>query len=101
MASLDRPDAPLLWTKADAFKFNWLWCNVTCYEPLVAETVDTPSLLAGALSSGFLDVSVLLRVKMMQMPVVRDSVARCPSLSPQAAFRAPCDAKRPILLSDL
>lgn len=46
IASADRPDVPLLWGKSAAAKFNWLYCNVTNFEPSFAETMDYPPLLS-------------------------------------------------------
>ncbi|KAF5835638.1 origin recognition complex subunit 2-domain-containing protein [Dunaliella salina] len=46
LASIDHVNAPLLWSKAMESKFRWLWVNATSFAPYIAETMDTPSILA-------------------------------------------------------
>jgi len=47
VASMDHVDAPLLWDKRTAARFNWLWQDATTYAPYVAEVTHLPSMLLG------------------------------------------------------
>lgn len=49
VASFDHVNTPLLWDKRLAARFNWLWHDVTTYEPYTAEVAAAalPSLLVG------------------------------------------------------
>ncbi len=47
LASMDHVNAPLLWDRRTAARFNWLYFDVTTYAPYHAEAQEMPSLLIG------------------------------------------------------
>lgn len=47
LASMDHVNAPLLWDRRTAARFNWLHFDVTTYAPYHAEAQEMPSLLIG------------------------------------------------------
>ena len=47
LASADHANAPLLWDKRTAGRFNWVFVDATTYAPYAAEARETPSLLVG------------------------------------------------------
>ena len=47
LASVDHVNAPLLWDRRTAARFNWLCFDVTTYAPYHAEAQEMPSLLIG------------------------------------------------------
>ncbi len=46
VASVDHVNAPLLWSKREAARFNWVWQSATTFAPYAIETSFTPQLLA-------------------------------------------------------
>ena len=46
IASVDHVNAPLLWSKREAARFNWVWQEATTFAPYVIETAHLPQLLA-------------------------------------------------------
>ena len=47
VASMDHVNTPLLWDKAAAARYNWLFLDTLTYAPHATEAVHLPSLLAG------------------------------------------------------
>ncbi|CAI9719487.1 origin recognition complex subunit 2-like [Octopus vulgaris] len=60
VASVDHINAPLIWDQMRYIKFNWLWCDVTTYEPYMEETAYENSLMVQ--QSGRLALSSLSHV---------------------------------------
>ena len=46
IASVDHVNAPLLWSKREAARFNWVWRKATTFAPYAVETSFAPQLLA-------------------------------------------------------
>ena len=46
-ASVDHVNAPLLWDRRTAARFNWAYFDATTYAPYQAEAQEMPSLLIG------------------------------------------------------
>jgi origin recognition complex subunit 2 len=46
IASVDHVNAPLLWSKREAARFNWVWQRATTFAPYHLETANVPQLLA-------------------------------------------------------
>lgn len=46
VASVDHVNAPLLWSKREAARFNWVWVAAATFAPYAIETSFTPQLLA-------------------------------------------------------
>ena len=46
MASIDHVNAPLLWSKREAARFNWVWQESSTFTPYALETANLPQLLA-------------------------------------------------------
>lgn len=46
IASVDHVNAPLLWSKREAARFNWVWQEATTFAPYALETSFLPQLLA-------------------------------------------------------
>lgn len=46
VASVDHVNAPLLWSKREAARFNWVWQEATTFAPYSVETAHLPQLLA-------------------------------------------------------
>ncbi|XP_070536327.1 origin recognition complex subunit 2-like [Ptychodera flava] len=60
VASIDHINAPLVMDQTKASRFNWLWCDVTTYDPYIEETSYENSLLVQ--QSGVLALSSLTHV---------------------------------------
>ncbi|XP_077993818.1 origin recognition complex subunit 2-like [Glandiceps talaboti] len=60
IASIDHINAPLVWDQTKSSRFNWLWYDVTSYEPYIEETSYENSLLVQ--QSGVLALSSLTHV---------------------------------------
>ncbi|XP_052822474.1 origin recognition complex subunit 2 isoform X2 [Octopus bimaculoides] len=60
VASVDHINAPLIWDQMRYIRFNWLWCDVTTYEPYMEETAYENSLMVQ--QSGRLALSSLSHV---------------------------------------
>lgn len=69
VASIDHINAPLIWDQARASSFNWLWYDVTTYEPYIEETSYENSLLVQ--QSGVLALSSLTHVLRSLTPNAR------------------------------
>lgn len=46
IASIDHVNAPLLWSKREAARFNWVWQEAATFAPYALETANLPQLLA-------------------------------------------------------
>ena len=46
IASVDHVNAPLLWSKREAARFNWVWRRATTFAPYATETSFAAQLLA-------------------------------------------------------
>ena len=46
IASIDHINAPLLWSKREAARFNWVWQEAATFAPYALETANLPQLLA-------------------------------------------------------
>jgi origin recognition complex subunit 2 len=46
IASVDHVNAPLLWSKREAAKFNWIYQKAVTFAPYAMETANDPQLLA-------------------------------------------------------
>lgn len=46
IASIDHVNAPLLWSKREAARFNWVWQESSTFTPYALETANLPQLLA-------------------------------------------------------
>ena len=51
LASMDHVNAPLLWDRRTAARFNWSYFDATTYAPYHAEAQEMPSLLIGRRSA--------------------------------------------------
>ena len=51
LASMDHVNAPLLWDRRTAARFNWAHFDATTYAPYHAEAQEMPSLLIGRRSA--------------------------------------------------
>ena len=51
LASMDHVNAPLLWDRRTAARFNWAHFDTTTYAPYHAEAQEMPSLLIGRRSA--------------------------------------------------
>ncbi|CAB4005847.1 origin recognition complex subunit 2-like [Paramuricea clavata] len=60
IASIDHIHAPLIWDQSQMGRFNWLWYDVTTFEPYTEETSYENSLLVQ--QSGSLALSSLIHV---------------------------------------
>lgn len=60
IASIDHIHAPLIWDQTQCGRFNWLWYDVTTFEPYTEETSYENSLLVQ--QSGSLALSSLIHV---------------------------------------
>ena len=69
LASIDHINAPLLWDQKKLSRFNWLWYDVTTYEPYRQETSYENSLLVQ--QSGSLALSSLQHVTESLTPNAR------------------------------
>ncbi|XP_033098162.1 origin recognition complex subunit 2-like [Anneissia japonica] len=69
VASIDHINAPLIWDQAKASRFNWLWYDVTNFEPYTEETSYENSLLVQ--HSGALALSSLTNVLRSLTPNAR------------------------------
>ena len=46
IASIDHVNSPLLWSKREAARFNWVWQEAATFTPYALETANVPQLLA-------------------------------------------------------
>ncbi|KAI8513691.1 Origin recognition complex subunit 2 [Branchiostoma belcheri] len=69
IATIDHINAPLIWDQNKASRFNWLWYDVTSYEPYVEETSYENSLMVQ--QSGVLALSSLVHVLRSLTPNAR------------------------------
>ena len=69
VASIDHMNAPLIWDQKKLSRFNWLWHDVTTYEPYQEETSYENSLLVR--QSGTLVLSTLKHVMKSLTPNAR------------------------------
>eukprot|EP00058_Branchiostoma_floridae_P009189 XP_002594677.1 hypothetical protein BRAFLDRAFT_130922 [Branchiostoma floridae] len=69
IATIDHINAPLIWDQNKSSRFNWLWYDVTSYEPYVEETSYENSLMVQ--QSGVLALSSLVHVLRSLTPNAR------------------------------
>ncbi|XP_002742449.2 origin recognition complex subunit 2-like [Saccoglossus kowalevskii] len=69
VATIDHINAPLVWDQTKSSRFNWLWYDVTTYEPYIEETSYENSLLVQ--QSGVLALSSLTHVMRSLTPNAR------------------------------
>ena len=62
VASMDHVNAPLLWDKQMAARFDWLFFDVTNYTPYHLETANVPSLLVGRRQVNFYCLIVVFQL---------------------------------------
>lgn len=61
IASIDHLNAPLLWDATMAARFNWLWHDLTTFEPYIAETAFEDSLLGDAANMTMRSLTYVVR----------------------------------------
>ena len=52
IASVDHINAPFMWDHTKSMKFNWLWHDITSYEPYLCETTFENSILMKSTAIG-------------------------------------------------
>lgn len=71
LASVDHINAPLIWDEGKLGKFNWLWHDVTTFEPYTEELSYENSLLMEQSRTGKLALSSLVHITQSLTPNAR------------------------------